>query len=90
MKIRLPQNLSPQAKRVAAKPSSEPVACLVQLNTSMTNEGLTSALSRFGATIRSFEPETHQAVIETTAEHLTDLAKLKAITYVQIDGRYRI
>jgi hypothetical protein len=89
MKIRLPKNLGPRAKREALLGlEGQMVLCEVELASSASRSALDANLQSLGVEVRSWNESARLLTIALPATKLIDLAALDKVVYVEVAQPY--
>jgi hypothetical protein len=90
VKLRLPDRLSPRAKRAfLGVPRGERVRVLLNVSASANLPALKQALESLGADVTSMSAETHSVGAAIFSETLPKVASMREVTYVDAASAYR-
>lgn len=86
---RISSKLSPAAKKLTLKRSSEQVDALIQVVGHVDYEELAKSVAEAGALVRSWNPEVSLLTVEAPANCLSLLAEIAEIVYIEISSPYQ-
>jgi hypothetical protein len=88
MNYKLSNKLSPRAKKAMLMAGEgQRLSCLLQVSPSRNVQKLRRELEEMGGSIKSWTEETHLMSVEMDASHLSDMADLEGVVYIETGER---
>jgi len=86
----LSKHLGPSAKMIAMRSvGDERVSTLIQVAPSIDHQVFQGDVTAHGGTVRSWMPEANLVTVEISAKHLSELADMKGVVYVEASQKYQ-
>lgn len=90
MSLPLSKRLSPSAKKIVLRATGdEKVSSLVQVAPSINYAAFCQGVQQRGGAVRSWLPEANLATVEIGVSHLSELADMNGVVYVEAGQTYR-
>jgi len=86
----LSKHLGPSAKRIAMRSrGDERVSTLILVAPSIDRQAFQGQVAAHGGTVQSWMPEASLVTVEIGAKHLSELADMQGVVYVEAGQNYR-
>ncbi|HKM55490.1 MAG TPA: hypothetical protein VJY33_18950 [Isosphaeraceae bacterium] len=86
----LSKHLGPSAKKIAMRSvGDERVSTLIQVAPSIDRQAFQGQVAANGGTVQSWMPEASLVTVEISAKHLSELADMKGVVYVEASQKYQ-
>ena len=86
----LSKHLGPSAKKIAMRSvGDERVSTLIQVAPSIDRQAFQGQVAANGGTVQSWMPEASLVTVEISAKHLSELAEMKGVIYVEASQKYQ-
>ena len=86
----LSKHLGPSAKKIVMRfVGDERVSTLIQIAPSIDRQAFQGKVAANGGTVQSWMPEASLVTVEISAKHLSELADMKGVVYVEASQKYQ-